>query len=134
MKTSYYSLNNILKEKPYYNFIYGARSYGRNTKLLFNALKDYINSGYKNKFIIRTLTDKDIQQMFENIGILNLIKELTKGKYNGIYYYSQICYLCRYDDLGNIEEQSDDAFAICFSDTIKFKNLSRIKGVYIDEK
>ena len=47
MKTSYYSLENILTHKADYNIIFGERSNGKTTAVLEYALKEHIKSNYK---------------------------------------------------------------------------------------
>ena len=142
MKSKFYTLDNILKENADYNIIYGERSNGKTTAVLSYALRDYINSGYKNQLAIIRRWEEDFkgkngQQMFENIVALNWVSEWTKGKYNAIYYYSQRWYLCRYDELGNREEQRDEPFAIGFSinseEHYKSTSYPNVKTILFDE-
>ena len=142
MKNKFYTLDNILKENADYNIIYGERSNGKTTAVLSYALRDYINSGYKNQLAIIRRWEEDFkgkngQQMFENIVALNWVSEWTKGKYNAIYYYSQRWYLCRYDELGNREEQRDEPFAIGFSinseEHYKSTSYPNVKTILFDE-
>lgn len=119
-KEPFYTLNNILSFDADYNIIYGERSNGKTTAVLKYGIEDSIDSGYVNQIAIvrRWETDfkgKNGQQMFDGIVSLGWVKELTKGKYNSIYYYSQRWYFCLYDEEGNKKAQAEEPFALGFS-------------------
>lgn len=121
-KEIHYTLTNILSHNADYNVIYGERSNGKTTAVLRNGLVDHIDSGYKNQMAIIRRWEEDFkgkngQQMFEGIVALGWVKELTKGKYNSIYYYSQRWFLCKYNDLGERVAMADMPFALGFSIT-----------------
>lgn len=121
-KEIHYTLTNILSHNADYNVIYGERSNGKTTAVLRHGLVDHIDSGYKNQMAIIRRWEEDFkgkngQQMFEGIVALGWVKELTKGKYNSIYYYSQRWYLCKYNDLGERVALADMPFALGFSIT-----------------
>lgn len=138
----YYTLDNILKYNADYNIIYGERSNGKTTSVLKYALEDYVKSGYKNQIAIVRRWEEDFkgkngQQMFNNIIQLNWIREMTKNKYNSVYFYSQRWYLCNYNDKGEKIEQEKEPFALGFSITSEehYKSTSypNIKNILFDE-
>ena len=93
-KEKFYSLDNILSHNADYNMIYGERSNGKTTAVLRYALEDYINSGYVNQLALVRRWEEDFkgkngQQMYENIVALGWIEQLTKGRYNAVYYWCQ---------------------------------------------
>lgn len=141
-KEKFYSLDAILTHDADYNMIYGERSNGKTTAVLRYGLEDHINSGYKNQLAIIRRWEEDFkgkngQQMFENIVHLGWVEELTKKKYNSIYYYSQRWFLCNYDEFGNKTAQAEDPFALGFSITSEehYKSTSypNIKTILFDE-
>ena len=129
----YYSLKNILSQNCDYNIIYGERSNGKTTAVLRYGLENHINSGYVDQLAIIRRWDEDFkgkngQQMYESIVALGWVKELTKDKYNAIYYYSQRWYLCTYDSYGEKIAQAEQPFALGFSITAEehYKSTSSI--------
>lgn len=141
-KEKFYTLDAILTHDADYNMIYGERSNGKTTAVLRYGLEDHINSGYKNQLAIIRRWEEDFkgkngQQMFENIVHLGWVEELTKKKYNSIYYYSQRWFLCKYDDFGNKTAQAEEPFALGFSITSEehYKSTSypQIKTILFDE-
>lgn len=141
-KEHFYSLTNILSHNADYNIIYGERSNGKTTAVLKHGLEDHINSGYENQIAIIRRWEEDFkgkngQQMFENIVHLGWVEELTKGKYNSIYYWSQRWYLVKYDDMGEKVRQAEEPFAIGFSITSEehYKSTSYpyVKIILFDE-
>ena len=141
-KEQFYSLTNILNHNADYNDIYGERSNGKTTAVLRYGLVDHINSGYENQIAIIRRWEEDFkgkngQQMFENIVHLGWVEELTKGKYNSIYYWSQRWYLVKYDDMGEKVCQAEEPFALGFAITSEehYKSTSYpyIKTILFDE-
>ena len=141
MKEKYYTLNNILTYNADYNIIYGERSNGKTTAVLRYALEDYIKSNYTNQLAIVRRWEEDFKgkngsQMFESIVNLGWVEELTKGKYNAIYYYSQRWYLAFYNE-GEKTLQEEKPFALGFSITSEehYKSTSypNIKNILFDE-
>lgn len=141
-KEKFYTLDNILTYNADYNIIYGERSNGKTTAILRYGLEEHIKSGYKSQLAIIRRWEEDFKgrngsQMFENIVHLGWVKELTKNKYNAIYYYSKRWFLCSYDNDGNKLEQQDEPFAIGFSITSEehYKSTSypNIKNILFDE-
>lgn len=142
MKEKFYTLDEILKYDADYNVIYGERSNGKTTAVLKYALEDYVNSGYLNQLAIIRRWEEDFkgkngQQMFDSIVSLGWINDMTHGKYNAIYYYSQRWYFCKYNDKGERVAQEETPFAYGFSITSEehYKSTSypNIKTILFDE-
>lgn len=138
----YYTLKNILSQNCDYNIIYGERSNGKTTAVLRYGLENHINSGYTDQLAIIRRWDEDFkgkngQQMYESIVALGWVKELTKDKYNAIYYYSQRWYLCTYDSNGEKIAQAEQPFALGFSITAEehYKSTSypNVRTILFDE-
>lgn len=141
-KEKFYTLDNILTYNADYNMIYGERSNGKTTAVLRYAFEDYVKSGYQNQLAIVRRWEEDFkgkngQQMYENIVALGWVKDITKGRYNAVYYYSQRWYLCYYDEYGNRTETMEEPFAMGFAVTSEehYKSTSypKIKTVLFDE-
>lgn len=119
-KQRYYKLDDILKYNADYNVIYGGRSNGKTTAVLRYALEHHIESGYKSQLAIVRRWEEDFkgkngQQMYESFVYNGWIVDLTKGKYNAVYYYSQRWYLCYFDKNGEKISQQETPFAMGFS-------------------
>ena len=89
----YYSLNKILKTNARYNIIFGERSNGKTYSVLDYAVKEYFKTGHQLAVIRRWREDfRGVRgsQMFESLcknGIGdNVVKKITKGKYDTIHY------------------------------------------------
>lgn len=141
-KEKFYTLDNILSHHADYNMIYGERSNGKTTAVLRHGLIDYIESGYRNQTAIIRRWEEDYkgkngQQMFKSIIELDWVNQLTKGKYNSIYYYSQRWYLCKYDEDGTKVSQEEEPFALGFAITSEehYKSTSypNVKTILFDE-
>lgn len=141
-KEKFYSVDTILTHNADYNMIYGERSNGKTTSVLRYALEDYINSGYVNQLAVLRRWEEDFKgkngkQLFENIINLGWVYELTLGKYNSIYYYSQRWYLCSYNDDGErvtvCEEPFAFGFALTSEEHYKSSSYPNIKTILFDE-
>ena len=136
-KEQFYSVNNILN----HNVINVKYSSDKTTAVLRYGLVDHINSGYENQIAIIRRWEEDFkgkngQQMFENIVHLGWVEELTKGKYNSIYYWSQRWYLVKYDNMGEKVCQAEEPFALGFAITSEenYKSTSYpyVKTIWFD--
>ena len=115
--SQYYSLDEILKKKAVYNMIFGERSNGKTYAVLEYALRRYV-TGKGSLGIIRRW-DEDFKakrgaSLFAGHVQNGLIKQITKGKWEDVYYYSYRWYLCKKDDKGKIIKD-DKPFAYAFS-------------------
>lgn len=141
-EVKYYSLTEIKKYSAQYNVIYGERSNGKTTAVLMEGLKDHINSGYINQTAIVRRWEEDYkgkngQQMYEGIVSKGWIEELTNGRFNSVWYYSQRWYLVKYDEMGEREYAANEPFAIGFAITAeehyKSTQYPYIKTILFDE-
>lgn len=99
-KIKYYTLKPILSSVPdaYYYVIYGQRSNGKTYSVLDYSLEQYFLNGKKLGIIRRYSEDfkgKKGGAMFSGIVANGLVSKYSKGKWNGIYYYSQRWYLMK---------------------------------------
>lgn len=142
MADEHYSLKNILAQKADYNVIYGERSNGKTTAVLWYALEQHIDSGYYDQLglIRRWETDfkgKNGTQMFDGITKLGWIEKKTKGKYNAVHYFSQRWYLCHYNKDGERDSIAKEPFAQGFAITAEehYKSTSypKLKFILFDE-
>lgn len=138
----FYSLDNILECEAEYNVIYSGRSDGKTTAVLRYAIVDHIDSGYENQFAIVRRWEEDFKgkngtQMFSAIVELGWIKELTHGKYNGVWYFAQKWYLCTYGEDGKKLDAEPEPFAMGFSisseEHYKSTSYPKIKTILFDE-
>lgn len=141
MKDEHYSLRNILAQNADYNVIYGERSNGKTTAVLRYGLEQHIDSGYEHQTAIIRRWDEDFKgkgkQIYDGIVHLGWIEQLTKKKYNSVYYYSQKWYLAKYDDEGNKVLQAPEPFALGFSisseEHYKSTSYPAVKTILFDE-
>lgn len=141
-KVKYYSLDNILKLNADYNIIYGERSNGKTTAVLLYALKDYVESGYKNQLALFRRWEEDFKgkngsQLFKAIVELGFVEKITNGKFNSIYYYGQRWFLAKYNENGEKIFQIDEPFCLGFSLTSEehYKSTSypNVRTILFDE-
>lgn len=141
-KGRYYTLENILEFDAEYNVIYSGRSDGKTTAVLSYAIDDHIASGYENQLAIVRRWEEDFKgkngsQMFSNIVSMGWIREKTKGRYNGVYYWAQRWYLCTYGEDGKRIDTEEEPFAMGFSisseEHYKSTSYPKIKTIFFDE-
>ena len=140
----YYSLNKILKYKAKYNIIFGLRSNGKSYSVLEYSLKQYIKTGKQLAILRRFREDfrgKRGQQMFTNLernekGV-NVVKEITGGRYTKIIYNASRWYLANWDEETQkyIHEEEPFAFAFALSEQEHDKSSSygKIGNIFFDE-
>lgn len=112
----YYSLKNILLKNAVYNVIFGERSNGKTYSVLKYALERYINSGEQLAIVRRwqdDFTGKRGATVYNAIVENGEVSKLTKGEWEGIYYYSSRWYLSRYENGKRVT--SDEPIAYGFS-------------------
>ena len=141
-KSPYYSSKNIRSYNADYNIIYGERSNGKTTDILWLGIEDFINSNYINQMALIRRYEEDFRgkngtSMFEGITNLGWIDKKTNGKYNAVYYYSQRWYLCKYDEFGTRTALNDTPFAYGFAisseEHYKSTSYPNIKTILFDE-
>lgn len=115
-KDDFYSLKKIMKIKAQYYVIFGERSNGKTYACLEKAIRDYASGKGQAAYIRRYKEDfvgKRGEQLCESHG--DIVKEVTKGKFDRISYYASKWYFARYDeDLAKVI-RSDEPFMYGFS-------------------
>lgn len=140
----YYSLKPILSKKCMYNMIIGERSNGKTTACLRYGLERYLKDGSQIAVIRRYHEDfrgKRGAVLFDTLchnGLgKNEVKEMTKGKYDGVYYWSGRWYLSYYDKelQKRIPAPEPFALAFCLTETEHEKSASYpyIRTIIFDE-
>lgn len=118
----YYSLTNILRRNARYNVIFGERSNGKTYSVLHYGLQQYLKHGKQMAIVRRWLEDfkgKRAASYFDNLvhngeGV-NVVSELSGGKYSNIIYRSGRWYLSRWDDELQKYIDTPEPFAYAFS-------------------
>ena len=138
-KIKYYDISKILTTDAHYFIIFGERSNGKTYGSLLYCLEEYFKNGSEFAYLRRW--DDDIKgdrggSIF-NAHVKNgVIKRLSKGKYDGIYYKGRIYYLVSHDKDGK-SIISDKPFAYAFALTMgeHYKGLSypNIRNIVFDE-
>lgn len=123
-------------------YIFGERSNGKTTVVLGYLLGEYIDSGFSRQFAIIRRYDEDIigsncMQLFKNIIKYDYINLMTKGTFNGIYYYNKKFYLTLYDENGKRINTDKQPFAYVFSissqQRVKSTAYENIHSAFFDE-
>lgn len=112
----YYSLKKILKKECVYNIVFGERSNGKTFATLSYALQQYFNHGKQFVYIRRWSEDikpKRMSNLFNSH--LDMVTELSGGKFTGIYYRVGVFYLCTYDEHGKAIYNDSDILGYAFS-------------------
>ena len=144
MATKYYSLKKILEKDAQYNIIFGERSNGKTYAALEYGLERYIKYGEQFAIVRRWAEDiigKRGSVMFDSLccnGLgENVVKKLSKGKWNAVYYYSSRWYLCNINNETREKIVDDTPFAYGFAITSgehdKSTSYPRITTVIFDE-
>lgn len=140
----YYRLINILKKNCRYNVIFGERSNGKTYSVLEYALKQYFTNNKQLAVIRRWGEDfkrKRAQTYFNSLSCNgkkeNVIKRLSKGKYDRIIYLSAAWYLAYFDkELNKIVTDSKPfafAFALSEWEHDKGNSYSDVCTILFDE-
>lgn len=116
MKTKYYSLTNILKVGARYNVIYGERSNGKTFSVIELILKNYFEKGEKGAIIRRWDEDfkkgrglKMFSNFIDNETRGNIIKKLSKGRFNAVKFTGGSYYMIHINDESGETDLCDDA-------------------------
>ena len=140
INSKYYSLKSILKTNSTYNVIIGERSNGKTYACLKHGIEQYFKEGSQMAIIRRWQTDirgSRASEIFAALLSNDEVYKISKGKYQGIYYYGGKYYLCNYDDNGKPIYSDNDIIAYPFSlsDTEHNKSISypKIKTIIFDE-
>lgn len=139
--TQYYDRTEIDATNATYRMIIGQRSNGKTFSVLKTILDDYLDAGKRSCYIRRyqeEITPKNIQLLFSQEKLLDIIKEKSNGKYNSTFYRANCFYLAYYDeDEGMITAKDNVPFCITRSintwETSKGQDAGDIHLVCYDE-
>lgn len=95
--------------------IIGQRSNGKTFSVLKTILENYINKGQRAAYIRRyaeEIQPKNIQLLFGQEALRNLIVELSGGEFNGTFYRANCFYLAYYGEDGSISKKDRIPFCI----------------------
>lgn len=136
----YYSLDKILKLNATYNMVIGERSNGKTYATLKYGIEQYFKDGSQFAVVRRWQEDirgKRASEIFTALVANDEIRKISKGEYEGIYYWAGKYYLCTYDDTGKAIYNENDVLAYPFalSDTEHNKSISypKINTIIFDE-
>ncbi|MGL4997974.1 MAG: phage DNA encapsidation protein [Cetobacterium sp.] len=136
----YYDINPIIKKNCVYNLIIGERSNGKTYGALVNGIKEYLKTGGTIAIIRRWREDiigRRASDIFSALNVDGTIKELSKGKFEGICYFAGKFYLYVLDDKGKIVYSDSDliGYAFSLSDVEHNKSVSypTITNIIFDE-
>jgi len=140
----YYSLKKILEQNAQYNLIFGERSSGKTYACLEDGVDNYFKTGEKMAVLRRFREDfrgKRGQAYFETLVTngkgVNVIKKLSKGKYDRIIYNSSRWYMAYWDeDLQKVVTDDEPfcyAFALTEMEHDKGNNYNSVTRIFMDE-
>ena len=140
----YYSMKKLLATGARYLIAFGERSNGKTYQALLYALTQYIKNGGQAAILRREKEDfkgKRAAQYFDNLVYNgdghNIVKELTKGKFDSINYYAGKWFLATYDDelckYINAPEPFAYAFALSDMEHEKGNSYGKVTTIIFDE-
>lgn len=97
-ESEYYSLDRIKEYKAQYNIIFGKRSNGKTYAVLYEGVKNYVQTGKQMAYLRRYREDfvgKRGQTLFNALTSSGAIKELTNGKWEMVKYSSSQWFLAK---------------------------------------
>ena len=99
-KPKYYSLSGILEKNADYNIIFGERSNGKTYACLAYMIINYVETGEQSAYVRRWREDlrgKRAESLFSGHVANGFVYQVTKGKYNEVFYLSGKWFLSYYD-------------------------------------
>lgn len=146
-KIKFYSSKRIREKNAIYNVIFGERSNGKTFDILYNGLQDYFKSGEVNQLALIRRWDEEFvgpnsaKTSFDSLmhdgNGKNQVKKLSKGKYDGVEYWSGRFYLTVIDpDTGKLKRTDKVVaygFSLSGSEHYKSASFPHIKTIFFDE-
>lgn len=139
----YYSVRHVLSQVPdaFYYVIFGERSNGKTYSVLDYAMERYFTHGEELGIVRRYKEDlkgKNGASMFSAIVKNGLVEKYSKGKWNGIYYWSQRWYFMWTNPEDSKDKKIDSkpfAYGFALTDMEHDKSISfpNICNVLFDE-
>lgn len=112
-KGEYYDRTKLDETNAVYRLAIGARGNGKTYSWCKTVIENYFNNKERGAYIRRydeEITPKNIGSLFSPQ--TELIKKLSKGKYNAVMYRTKEYHLCYLDDDGKVMERDPEAFCI----------------------
>ena len=127
MKTDFYRLDRILKTGATWNVLLGERANGKSYAVKEHAIIEAFECNNISCALIRRL-DEDVKASiinayFNDEGLIELVKKLSKGRYNCITYYQRKFYFSFYDE---DKDKITKGFAFCV--VFALNNAERYKS------
>ena len=136
----YYNRDAIDATGASYRLIIGQRSNGKTYSVLKTILEQYFEEGKRSAYIRRyaeEVTPKNIQLLFSQDSLINMIIQKSGGEYNGTFYRANCFYLCFYDEEGKIQKKDPTPFCITRSvntwETQKGQDAGELHLICYDE-
>lgn len=142
-KIKYYEVKSLISRIPdaHYYMVIGERSNGKTYSILSYCLEQYFNKGEEFVYIRRF--DEDIKykrgsKVFDNLVNNKVIERLSKGKWNGIYYYASNWYLKKTNKDNPkdvVISESPIGYALSLSSEEHDKSISypRVRNIFFEE-
>lgn len=139
-KTKYYSLERVMKKDATYTMVFGKRSNGKTYAALSYAIRQKLTHGTDFAIIRRWKEDvigRRASGIFAQLNSDGVVTKMTKGDYDGVYYYAGKFYFCTYDDEGKAVygDYSLCGYVFALSDTEHNKSVQypNVYTVIFDE-
>lgn len=138
-KQKYWSPEKILSAEAHYNIVISGRSDGKTVGVESYGLSRYMETGEQMAIIRRWGEDikaSNAMEMFNGIVGAGLLKSITGGKWEGVYYYSRKFYLCRWEDEKRITDDTPFCFIYAISEMEHTKSSAdqpNVRTVLFDE-
>ena len=136
----YYNRDAIDATKAAYRLIIGQRSNGKTYSVLKTIIEQYFEEGKRSAYIRRyaeEITPKNIQLLFSQDSLLQLIIEKSEGRYNGTFYRANCFYFCFIDEGGKVQEKDPVPFCITRAintwETTKGQDAGELHLICFDE-
>lgn len=140
-KTNFYSLEKILSKKATYNLIIGERSNGKTYAVLKYAIQEYFKTGGQVAIVRRWSEDikgRRASGVFEALNKDSVVRNLSKGRFQGVAYWSGKFFVCNYDEKTHkpiLEDCNIIGYAFSLSENEHNKSVSypNITTIFFDE-
>lgn len=139
----YYSIEKLIEQVPdaKYYVVFGERSNGKTYSTLLHGLKQFFKDGSEMAYIRRYKEDlkgKNGASVFSTLVQNKTIEKLSKGKWNGVYYYSQRWWFIWVNPENPKDRKMDEnpfcyGFALTDMEHDKSTSYPNIRNVIFDE-
>lgn len=138
-KLTYWNIGKILSLDAIYNIVYGERSNGKTYGTLQYCLEEYFKDGSEFAYVRRW--DDDIKgdrggSIFNALVKNGVIKKLSKGAYDDVYYKGRSYYFVSHTKDGKTvinDKPFAYAFAISMQEHYKGLSYPKIRNIIFDE-